>query len=134
MTSTTNAPALVSKLARKVAGATSLSFAGVLSAALGAAGLAVAGLAVAGLGGGRLRFLRRRGFGGRRLGLVGVAVAGLAVRLRKPEAVDSASAAPNMTADIAFDRTFIALPLQLKTILRVSTELLNQEISKSLIS
>ena len=112
MTSTTNGPIDVSKVALNVAGATSLRFAGDFNAALGAAGLAVAGFAVVGLAG--------AGFGVVGFWVAGLVCAGvdfgcvsggLPVPCAKPVDVESASAAPNMTADIAFDRTFIALPL-----------------------
>jgi hypothetical protein len=111
VTSTTNTPALVSKFARKVAGATSLSFDGVLSAALVVAGLAVAGLAGAGfvVAGFCVAGVVAAGLAGAGLACVGVDVAGFAVDWAQPEVADSASAAPNMTAIIAFDPTFIAL-------------------------
>ena len=88
-----------------MAGATSLSFAGVLNAAFGAAGLAVAGLAVVGF---CVAGVVVAGLAGAGLAWAGVDVAGFAVDWARA-AVDSVSAAPNMIADIAFDRTFIAL-------------------------
>ena len=71
-----DANADVSKFARNVAGATSLSFAGVRSAAFGAAGLAVVGFAVAGF---CVAGVVVAGLAGAGFACVGVDVAGFVV-------------------------------------------------------
>jgi len=104
VTSTTNTPPLVSKFARKVAGATSLSFAGVLSAGLIAAVLAVAGLAVAGF---CVAGVVVAGLGAGFV-CVDVVVAGFDVDCARGDAIDNAMAL-SVIAATAFEPTLIVL-------------------------
>ena len=111
----------VSKLARNVAGATSLSFAGVRSAGFGGAGLAVAawpsGLAVAGF----CVVGVAAGFAGAGLACAGAAVAGLAGVCADVVAAAAASRALNVS--VAIERrtvicllTFVLVDLYLRRV------------------
>ncbi len=112
----------VSKLARKVAGAMSLSFAGVRSAGFVGAGLAVAGLAVAGLAvAGFCVVGVAAGFAGAGLVCAGAAVAGLAGVCA--DVVTAAAASRALNVSVAIERrtvicllTFVLVGLYLRRV------------------